>query len=71
MALVDPALNLVFVVELCFFRLIAKEQPVLSRTTVVDALFHEGSERRNAGSGADHDDVRVLVLGEDEGFGQT
>ena len=34
----------------------------------MDALFHEGPERRNTGSGANHDDVRVLVFRENEGF---
>ena len=69
MAFVDQLFNFVFVVELRLFGLVAEEQPVLAGTTVVDTLFHEGGGTGDARARADHDDVRVLVFGEDEGLG--
>ena len=40
-------------------RAVAEEQPVAALRLRGAALLHEGAERRDAGAGADHDDVAV------------
>src|SRR5205814_7565418 len=42
--------------------LVAEEQPVLAGRTGRLAVEQEGTERRNAGAGADHDDWRLRIL---------
>ena len=37
---------------------------------VVDTLFHEGSEGRDAGAGSNHDDVNVTVFWKEETLGR-
>ena len=68
-SLVNPSFNGVLIVEFGLRRLIAKEEPVPTAAPVMDALFHEGSEWSDSSPGPNHDDVDVLVVGEDEGFG--
>ena len=34
----------------------------------MNSLFHECTERSNACAGSDHDDIRLFVVGENEGF---
>ena len=68
-AAVHPALNLLLVVVLGVLRLVAKEKPIPALGFVVNTLFHERTEGRNARSGSDHDDVHVSVVGEHEALG--
>ena len=40
---------------------VAEEQPASALGLRRTALLHEGAERRDAGAGADHDDVLVRI----------
>src|SRR5690606_11212993 len=46
----------------------AEEQPVAARRTGFRALLHEAAERRDAGAGADHDDVAAGIKRNAEAF---
>ena len=45
---------------------LAEEEPIFSRGLGVEPLLHEGAERGDAGPRADHDDVCLQILGEEE-----
>ena len=56
----DELTELVGVDEIAGAVLIAEEQPVLARGSSRHPLMQEGAERRDAGTGPDHDDLGVI-----------
>ena len=58
------ALPLFFVVKVCFAVSLSKKEPVFALGTLGLSLLHEGAERGDSGSGADHDEGSGVVFWE-------